>query len=126
MPIPSIREHFAQCRKEMEAAITPEERARTAKLAEEFFNPARENVFSEKVAKMIESGELYVMTMDDVHDRAWSQVFTRYDFITGLRWASWKSLPSDKRWNEVAVDVPLCGSCDAPVSEHGKCSWCEE
>lgn len=65
-------------------------------------------------AKLL-SGDLYVMSAEDCEDRTHGGVYLRTDALTGITWASWRHLLGDIRWQEVAIDTPLCSSCDLPV-----------
>lgn len=75
------------------------------------------------VAEKLASGELYVMRLEDAEDRAAGGVYVRTDALTGIQWASWRTL-SGMRWQSVAIDVALCGACDSPAPT-GICLECE-
>lgn len=75
------------------------------------------------VAEKLASGELYKMSLEDVRDRHWFPVFIRYDALTGIEYAAWRRGPGQP-WQEVAIDVALCGACDNPAPT-GICLECE-
>jgi hypothetical protein len=74
------------------------------------------------VADKLASGDLYVMHLEDAEDRASGGVYVRTDALTGIEWASWRTL-SGMRWQSIAINVPLCGGCDEPCPD-GVCSEC--
>lgn len=84
--------------------------------------PTSQTIAPQSIAGKLATGELYVMSLEDAEDRASGGVYVRTDALTGIEWASWRTL-SGMRWQSIAINVPLCGGCDEPCPD-GICSQC--
>jgi hypothetical protein len=73
------------------------------------------------IAAKLASGELYTMSREDVEDRAGGGVYIRRDGDVEV--AYWRNRIGQP-WQECAIDVPLCGSCDQAVDAKGFCARC--
>lgn len=88
------------------------------------YEPVTAIVEQPTIAAKLASGDLYMMTLADAEDRAHGGVYQRTDALTGVTYAYWRNGRSII-WQEVALDTPLCGGCDAECPD-GICDRCAE
>lgn len=81
---------------------------------------ARIEASKSPIARALENGGAYVMTMDDFLDRfPGAAPLVRTDAVTGRRYAF-------HALGEFALDVPLCSCCDHPLPLTAHCKHCDE